>query len=335
MEEYLELFIDKEKPIFLDKYNNCESLKRIKSVSQFCGSDYTKLYNPRFFFTRFYHSLIVANMTWHFTHNKEETIMAMLHDCGTPCFAHCIDYVFGDYLNQESSEKNIIDLIKKDDRLIGYLKEDNIDLVNLEDLSKYPILENKSPKLCTDRLDGVLHTCYIWLHTHSLNEIKEVYDNIIVLNNENGKQELGFKNQDICERFIQMVKIYTKELQSNKNKYMMKYISEIIKLAVKKYIITLEDLYIKKESDIVNILNDNFSSWKIFNNTSNLINTNKKPNNFYISFATKKRIVIPLIQTGNGPKRIIDVSPYAKKIYEELENYHDKKYAYVKSIKRI
>ncbi len=36
-------------------------------------------------------------MTWHFTHDKKETIAVLLHDVGTPCFAHCIDYVFGDY----------------------------------------------------------------------------------------------------------------------------------------------------------------------------------------------------------------------------------------------
>ncbi len=335
MTNYLELFIDKEKPKFLDKYQNCETLNRIKYVSQFCGSDYTKLYNPRFFFTRFDHSLIVANMTWHFTHNKEETIIAMLHDCGTPCFAHCIDYVFDDYLNQESAERNIIDLIKKDDRLMHYLKEDNIDIVNLENLSKYHILENKSPKLCTDRLDGVLHTCYIWLHTHSLKDIKEVYNNITVLNNEDGNSELGFKNKEMCEKFIQMIAIYTKELQSNKSKYVMKYISEIIKLAVKKKLITLDDLYTKRESDIVNILNNNFSSWQAFNNTASLISTDTIPNNFYISFETKKRTVIPLVQTDNGTKRITNVSEYAKDVYEELENFHDNKYAYVKTIKNL
>lgn len=125
-------------------------------------------------------------MTWHFTHQKDETIAALLHDVGTPCFAHCIDYVFGDYINQESSEKSIVDIIKKDSELLAYLKTDEIKLTDLEVLNNYHILENKSPKLCTDRLDGVLHTCYIWLQTHSLRAIKEVYDNIEVLENEDG-----------------------------------------------------------------------------------------------------------------------------------------------------
>ena len=159
--EYLNIFIDNEYPYFIDKYLQAQTLCRLKDVTQFCGCDYTKLYSPLFLFTRFDHSLVVAHMTWHFTHDKKATIAALLHDVGTPCFAHCIDYVFGDYWNQESSEKDIIDIIKQDSMLQHCLEDDRISLDDLQDLAKYPILENKSPKLCTDRLDGVLHTCYI------------------------------------------------------------------------------------------------------------------------------------------------------------------------------
>jgi len=107
MEDYLKLFIDKDYPYFLDKYLHTKTLERIKHVTQFCGCDYTKLYNIRFSYTRYDHSLVVAHMTWHFTKDKTSTIAALLHDAGTPCFAHCIDYVFGDYITQESSEKDI------------------------------------------------------------------------------------------------------------------------------------------------------------------------------------------------------------------------------------
>lgn len=181
MNSYIELFMDDDYPDFIDKYLTTKTLNRLKYVTQFCGCDYTKLYSPLFLYTRFDHSLVVAHMTWHFTHNKKETIAALLHDVGTPCFAHCIDYVFGDYMNQESSEKSMVDILKKDQEIQNFLKEDGLSLEDLENDSSFPILENKSPKLCTDRLDGVFHTCYIWLHTHSLEEIKEVYENMVIL----------------------------------------------------------------------------------------------------------------------------------------------------------
>lgn len=333
MNNYLNIFIDEDYPYFINKYLNTKTLNRLKYITQFCGCDYTKLYNPLFLFTRFDHSLVVAHMTWHFTHDKKETIAALLHDTGTPCFAHCIDYVFGDYAKQESSEKDIIDIISQDQKLLAYLYEDNITLDELKNLEKYPILENKSPRLCTDRLDGVLHTCYIWLHTHSLEQIKEIYDDIIILNNEQGNKEIGFKSQIIAEKFVLMVSIYAKELQGNTDKYIMKYVSEMVKLAFKEKLISLNDLYIRKEEEIIDIFTNNFSSWETFNNTTFLTKTDDEPTNFFVSFDTKKRNTIPLVKTSNGQIRITDISDISKQIYFELEKYNDTKYAYIDDIK--
>ncbi len=336
MDQYLNIFIDKEYPKFIDKYLKTKTLKRLQNVTQFCGCDYTKLYNPKFLYTRFDHSLVVAHMTWHFTKNKEETLAALFHDVGTPCFAHTIDYVFGDYLKQETSERNIVSVINEDEELLKYLKEDGINLDNLKNYSDYHILENKSPKLCTDRLDGVLHTCYIWLHTHKLEEIKEVYDDIVVLRNEDEVEELGFSSKEIALKFVRMVYNYAKELQGNKDKYVMKYISEIVKLSIDKNLITIDDLYDKKEKDICNIFSENFLTWNIFNSTTKLITTDNLPeNNFFISFATKKRNVIPLLKTDKGNKRVNIVLNEAKNIYDRYENYFDSKYAYVEDIDEI
>ena len=138
-------------------------------------------------------------------------------------------------------------MVKKDKELVNYLIEDGICLEELEQLKLYSILENKSPQLCTDRLDGVLHTCYIWLHAHSLEEIKEVYDHLIVSENEQGNKEIGLDDIVVAEKFVAMIFTYAKELQGNTDKYVMNYISEIVKLAVQKGLISLEELYIKKE----------------------------------------------------------------------------------------
>lgn len=303
MKDYLNIFINDDYPIFIDKYLKTKTLNRLKYVSQFCGCDYTNLYKPLFFYTRYDHSIVVALMTWHFTHDKKETIIALLHDVGTPCFAHCIDYVLGDYLKQESSEKKIVDIIIKDNILVSYLKEDNIYLEDLNDLSKYKILENKIPRLCTDRLDGVLHTCYIWLNTNTIEDIKEVYNNLILLNNEEDNIEIGFKDIDSAMKFSNMVYKYTNEFQSNKDKYVMKYISEIIKLSIKRKLITLEDLYIMKESDICNIFNNNFDSWKEFK----LIRDISNIDNSYVSFNTKKRYVLPLVRVNNKVIRLDNI----------------------------
>lgn len=336
MNPYLQLFIDMYYPSFIDKYLKTKTLERLKYVTQFCGCDYTKLYNPKFLYTRYDHSLVVAHMTWHFSKNKKETIIGLLHDAGTPCFAHCIDCVFGDYTNQESSERKLSDVIKKDEELLEYLKKDGITLEDLEDSSSYHILENKSLQLCTDRLDGVLHTNHIWLQNNNLAQIQKVYDNLEVLINEYGYPEIGFADLEPAEYFTEMVYNYAKELQGNKDKYVTKYISEMVKLAFEKNFLTLEDLYHKKEEDICNIFTTNFSSWQDFTEAERVISQDQEPVDvFYISFDIKRRNTIPLVRTSNGNKRIVDISDISKEKYHDLENYHDNKYAYVKKIRRV
>ena len=336
MQNYLDIFIDEEYPDFIDKYLSTKSLERLKHVTQFCGCDYTTLYSPLFKYTRYDHSIVVAHMTWHFTHDKKETIAALLHDIGTPCFAHTIDLVFGDYINQESSERSTIDIIKRDKKIQEYLKADGISDEDINNHSQYHILENKKPKLCTDRLDGVLHTCYVWIHTHSLAEIKEVYDNLRVITNEEGDPEIGFRDVAVAEKFALMVYNYAHELQWNTDKYVSKYISEIVKESFDQKLLSLEDLYTKKEEDICNIFDKNFTSWKSFASAKTISRSESEPQGkFYISFETKKRNTMPLIQTKDGCMRIDGASEYAKNLYNKISTEKDTKYAFIDGIKMI
>ncbi len=288
-----------------------------------------------FLYTRYDHSLVVAHMTWHFTHDKNSTIAALLHDVGTPCFAHTIDYVLGDFVNQESSEKEITEVIRQDEDLVSYLKEDGILLEDLKDLSSFPILENKSPKLCTDRLDGVLHSASIWLHTHSLEKIKEVYDHLVVLENEEGKKEIGFLEEEKAFLFTEMVLEYALALQRCENKYTMKYIAEIVKKAIANHFITLEDLYTKKESKIVSIFEKHFSSWNSFKDATSIVRTENKPSIFSVSLETKKRNVIPLVKQKEKNKRITEISKEAKDLYERITSFQDAKYSFIEHIQEI
>ena len=217
---YLEQLDYNDMPLFLKKYLKCPSLVRLMSVGYFCGMDFASksVYNFDEYISRFDHSLTTSLLTYKVTNDKTMTVAALFHDVATPCFSHVIDYMNEDYEKQESTEELTEDIIKNDKYLLKCLKEDNIDLVDLDDFSRFQILENKSPKLCTDRLDGVLHTCYIWLHTHSLEQIKEIYNNMVILKNEDGNLEIGFCDLKIAEKFVCMVYNYAKELHRNTDK---------------------------------------------------------------------------------------------------------------------
>ena len=175
----------------------------------------------------------------------------------------------------------------------------------------------------------------VWLHTHTLEEIQEVYSDLIVLKNEEGNLEIGFSHKKVALKFVKMVYVYAKELQGNRDKYVMKYISETIKKAIQSKFLKIADLYVRKEKDIIKVLSESFCSWNDFSSATDIVGTNQKPTNFSVSFEIKKRNVIPLIKEKNDIKRIDDVSKSASIIYKRLQDYHDFKYGYITKIKNI
>ena len=335
LSRYKSIFIDEDYPSFIDKYLATKSLTRLSHVTFFCGCDYTNLFSPKCMYTRLDHSVNVAHMTWHFTHDKGETIAALLHDIGTPCFAHCIDYLMGDYTDQESSERNIADVAKLDSELMECLVIDGIDAEDLRNLSVYPVLENKSPRLCTDRLDGVLATVAIWLHIDSLSDVKAVYNDMTILTNRLGRREIGFRSIKMAEKFAVMSVDYSTIMQRNSDKYTMQYIADVVKLLIDRGLLTMDDLYVMQEDEIIELLDRNIASWQTFRKATHVISSDDKPDGYYVSISTKKRRTIPVVQVGRACKRVTEVSAKAKKAYSRLGAYRDVRYAHVAGIREL
>ena len=133
-----------------------------------------------------------------------------------------------------------------------------------------------------------------------------------------------------------MVYIYAHELQGNTDKYIMKYISELVKISHEKGLISLDDLYTKKESDLCKIFKQNFKSWKYFVNAETISRSDTEPkDSYFISFDTKRRNAIPLIQLENESKRIDTVSEYAQNLYNKLTIEKDTKYGYIGNINKF
>ena len=332
---YHDILCNKDYPFFIDKYINTDELQRLKYIGTFCGGDYTDICNIKYYYSRLDHSISVALMTWNFTKDKTETLLALFHDLGTPCFSHCIDYLLGDSQNQESSEKDIFEIIKNNKEIQKYLREDDVNLENIFNLDNYTILEQSKPHLCSDRLDGILSTNLIWLQTCTIEEIKQIYNSVGVLKNENNNNELGFLDLETANKFFKLVYNFSISLQKNDDKYMMKYISDALKQLVEKKIITLESLYFDKESNIVEKLEKNIDSWPIFTKSKDVAGTQLKPNCYYASEEAKKRFVMPLIKHEDKITRLNKVSDYCKTLESNYKNFNDFKYAYIENIKEI
>ena len=66
-------------PEWLNEYINTKELLKQQYISVTCGILYTNLFDINFFFSSLDHSVAVALIIWHFTHDKKQTLSGLFH----------------------------------------------------------------------------------------------------------------------------------------------------------------------------------------------------------------------------------------------------------------
>ena len=257
-------------PEFINKYVDLPILRRLSGIGLLCGTDWTPLYRNRFFYSRLDHSIGVALILWHFTHDRAETLAGLLHDVSTPVFSHVADFRNGDALTQESTENENEAMIRNDDALCAMLKSDGISIESVADYHVYPLADNKLPRLSADRLEYMCPSGAALEGSWTLSEIAEAYGDIAICINEDGESELGFRTQKIAETYCEKTCRTGHILQLNENKLALKLLSDIVDRAIAIGLITEKDCYEKTEREII----DRFDSFSESVQSGNAANDN-------------------------------------------------------------
>lgn len=407
LKEYFNM-LEKNFPEFLNDYINTKEMQRLGYISVSCGTIYSKLYDLGYY-SSLSHSIGVALIIWHFTHDKKQTLAGLFHDIATPVFKHTIDFLNGDYMKQETTEKLTAKIIKNSTQIRALLKRDKIRLKEVVDYHIYPIADNETPKLSADRLEYTMSNALIVYKCENLEKIREIYNSIDVLKektkdtkevnkadetkekneekeknevnkkneqneknaqneentqNEESKQnetskeelvdnelELGFTDVKKAEEFVAISSKLSIKYRDDKTRYSMQFLADIVKKLNKEKKITKKDLYEKKESEIIELIENSdckeeFEKWK---NATKIIISKSKPaktqkNIYYINQKAKIRYIDPLVQIETkqyqeekGKMRILrtknerasKVSNLAKKLIEENLKYDMDKYIYL------
>ncbi len=273
-------------PKFLTKYLITPSLLRLKKVGYFCGMDYASkdVYNFEELISRYDHSLSVCLITYKLTKDKKTSISGLFHDVATPCFSHVIDYMNEDYEKQESTEEYTEKILRNDKYLLKCLKEDNIDIDDIIDFKKYTIVDNDRPKVCADRIDGVILSGICWTKNISKENIKDIVDDMCIFKNENGEDEIGFKTYDVAKKVLDVSKSIDIYCHSKEDNYMMELLATITKLAINKDYVSYDELYFYNEEEL----------FKLFKSKENM-----ELNGYINKFETIKKEDIPDIDLPN------------------------------------
>ena len=172
-------------PEWLDEYINTKEMLKQQYISITCGTIYSDLFPSNFFFSSLDHSIAVALIIWHFTHDKKQTLSGLFHDISTPAFKHCVDFLYGDYIDQETTEDETSDIISNSKEITFLLKRDGILLNEVNDYHRYPIADNDTPMLSSDRLEYSLSNALFTYKLLDIGEISDIYGFIVlsIINN--------------------------------------------------------------------------------------------------------------------------------------------------------
>lgn len=270
IKEYYNILSKGGIPEFLVPYIETKEMQRIGRISMSCGTIYSKMFDYKWY-SNLDHSIGVALIVWNFTKDKKQTLAGLFHDIATPVFKHAIDFMNGDYETQESTEELTSKIIGESKEIMSLLNKDGIKLEEVADYHIYPIADNDTPMLSSDRLEytlsnGLGATAKLW----NLKEVKEIYEDIEVQKNEEGIEELGFKTKEIAEKFVNNMSKLSSMYIMNKVKISMQFLADIMKKMSDRNLITKEDLYTLTEKEMIerieaceyDNISNNFNLWK-------------------------------------------------------------------------
>ena len=319
-------------PEWLNEYINTKELLKQQYISITCGTIYSNLFESDFFFSSLDHSIAVSLIIWHFTHSKVQTLSGLFHDIATPVFKHCVDFLNGDYMSQESTEDLTTDIIKNSKEIMDLLKRDNIDISQVDNYHLYPIADNDTPKLSSDRLEYSLSNALFTYNLLDSEKIKEIYKDIEIQKNEENEIELGFKTKSIARNFVKVTSKLSIIYREDRTRYSMQFIADIIKALNTDGKISKKDLYTLKESEVIELIENSkykeiFDIWK---KAKKIKVSKEEPSNvYYVHHGAKVRYIDPLL----NEIRISEACKVAKNMIDKNLSYDMSNYVYLDGIK--
>ena len=320
--------LENEYPEWLNDYINTEALLKQQYISVTCGTIYSELFESDFFYSSLDHSIAVALIIWHFTHDKKQTLSGLFHDIATPVFKHSVDFLNGDYMTQESTEDLTTTIISNSKDIMKLLKRDNIKISEIDDYHIYPIADNDTPKLSSDRLEYSLSNALFTYNLATEEEIKELYEDLEVQKNEDNIDEISFKTKKLARKFVKLTSRLSVIYREDRTRYSMQLLADIVKRLNEDKLLTLEDLYNLKESDVIKMIEkhecrDIFNKWRKAKKVKTSVEEPK--NVYYVHHGAKIRYINPLV---NG-ERISDICKIAKNMIDKNLSYDMTKYVYL------
>ncbi|WYQ41631.1 HD domain-containing protein [Bacillus sp. FSL W7-1321] len=232
-------------PVLRDLVNS-RPLQRLKGVHQ-AGAAY--LVCPEWNVTRYEHSIGVMLLIRRLGGSLKEQAAGLLHDVSHTAFSHVSDYVFKN--EKEDYHEQLFHKRIAESDIPAILKKHQVDVNEIiNEIEKWPLLEQPAPHLCADRIDYTLRDLYAYRFI-SLQEAHRFLEQLIVK-----KGKMVVQSLDAAEWFIEAYYKETIEFfMEPRNVYANWKISEALRLALERGAINESDL-LAEDEELVKKLNE-------------------------------------------------------------------------------
>lgn len=289
------------------------AMQRLRHVGMHCGCEYTAY--PIYLdalapYSRYTHSLGTAALVWHFTHDLAQATAGLLHDIATPAFAHVVDFLNGDHLRQESTERRTRMMIAASPELMALLEHNGLTLDDVDDYHRYPIADNDSPRLSADRLEYTLGNAQRVFHCAE-RTLRGICGDLFVGQNEDGTDELCFAHAEQADIFTRLALRQSRWFVSDDDRFSMQYLADLLHDALHCGALTMDDLYTDEATVIARLQADPALSarWQDYRRITGTMSSTERPDGVYaVRVSAKKRSIDPLVQTESGLHRFTALS---------------------------
>jgi hypothetical protein len=291
-----------------------KAMERLKGVNQ--GGPLVLLKtNPElasYRTTRFEHSVGVYLLLKKFNASLEEQVAGLLHDISHMVFSHATDFIFDRGVQQDYHE-NFYEKMIMNSEIPTILKKHNIDISRILNIENFTLLETELPDLCADRIDYFLRDMCIYddvireKHNEILNDLT-VFDGELIFKNKKTAKLFAEKYIEVNTRF------YCNAFQAA----LFKLVSEVLKLAIQKNVITEADLF-TTDSEVLNKLTK--SKDKEISNLLKRIsylNVIEDEENYDYYLKSKVRCTDPKILIDNKAVRLSKIDESYKKLMNDF-----------------
>ncbi|MEY9972239.1 HD superfamily phosphohydrolase [Lysinibacillus sp. RC46] len=281
-------------------------VQRLKGIHQ-GGASY--LVNSRWNVTRYEHSIGVMLLIKQLGGSLEEQIAGLLHDVSHTAFSHVIDFVLEN--KAEDYHEEIFMNVMMNSEIPLILKKYNFDYEHLfSNTATWNLLEQPAPDLCADRVDNTLRDMYTYGRA-SLEEIKIFLNDIMI---HQGKMCL--KSIESAEWFV---KTYYQEVldffMDPLNIYAYHKLSQTLKLALDKKIITLAD-FLKEDEELIVLMksSNDRQVQSLLKQLHSNVKVSVDQTEFDIHQKNKTRLIDPLLYLENRLRRASELSEDVRKM---------------------